>query len=78
MYRHIHPIKRILSEHKPELKKKFKMKSIGIFGSYVRGRPNKRSDIDILVEFSEPSGMFVFKNAWLPYDNDNRMPLRTN
>lgn len=53
-------LKRILSEHKPEIKKKFKVKSIGIFGSYVRGKSNKRSDVDVLVEFSEPIGMFVF------------------
>lgn len=53
-------LKRILSEHKPEIKKKFKVKSIGIFGSYIRGKSKKRSDVDILVEFSEPIGMFVF------------------
>ena len=53
-------LKRILTEYKSEIKKKFKVKSIGIFGSYVRGRSNKRSDVDVLVEFSEPIGMFVF------------------
>ena len=53
-------LKRILSEHKPEIKKKFKVKSIGIFGSYARGKSKERSDVDVLVEFSEPIGMFVF------------------
>jgi predicted nucleotidyltransferase len=53
-------LKKILSEHKPEIKRKFKVKSIGIFGSYVRGKSNKRSDVDVLVEFSEPIGMFEF------------------
>lgn len=29
------------------------MKSIGIFGSYVRGEEKRRSNLDILVEFEE-------------------------
>lgn len=53
-------LKTILSEHKSKIKKQFKVKSIGIFGSYVRGDSNKRSDVDVLVEFSEPIGMFIF------------------
>ncbi|MEO0084042.1 MAG: nucleotidyltransferase family protein [candidate division WOR-3 bacterium] len=37
--------------HKPELIKKYKIKDIGIFGSYVRGEQKNASDVDILVEF---------------------------
>ena len=36
------------------------MKEIGVFGSFVRGEAKKSSDIDILVEFSEPVGLFEF------------------
>lgn len=36
------------------------MKTIGVFGSYVRGEQNKKSDLDILVDFSEPIGLFKF------------------
>jgi len=50
----------ILAEHKSEIQKKFKVKSIGIFGSYVRGVRRKKSDVDVLVEFAEPVGMFDF------------------
>lgn len=53
-------IKKILAEHKPEIQRKFKVKEIGIFGSFVRGKHNKKSDIDILVEFAEPIGLFEF------------------
>ncbi len=53
-------IKRILSEHKEELRKKFKVKEIGIFGSYVRKDQKEKSDIDILVGFEEPIGLFKF------------------
>lgn len=47
-------VKEIIQHHKQELKEKFKVVEIGIFGSYVRGEQRKRSDIDILVEFEEP------------------------
>jgi len=53
-------IKDILAEHKLEIQRKFKIKKIGVFGSYTRGKHNKKSDIDILVEFSEPVGLFEF------------------
>ena len=46
-------IKSILAEHKEELKGKYKIREMGIFGSFVRGEQRKKSDIDILVEFDE-------------------------
>jgi len=49
-------IEKTLKELKPFLMKKFKVKEIGIFGSYVRGEESEESDIDILVEFSEQIG----------------------
>lgn len=49
-------IKETLKRFKPTLRKKFKVKEIGVFGSYVRGEESEESDIDILVEFSEPIG----------------------
>ena len=33
--------------------KKYKVKSIALFGSYVRNEQKKDSDIDLLVEFDE-------------------------
>lgn len=47
----IQKIRRILKMHEKELKEKYKVKEIGIFGSYVRGEQKKDSDLDILVEF---------------------------
>ena len=49
-------IERILKNNKPELKSKFKVKKVGIFGSYIHGEQTKISDIDLLVELSEPIG----------------------
>lgn len=53
-------IQAILAAHKPEIQKRFKVKEIGIFGSYRRGQQKRKSDIDVLVEFSEPVGLFEF------------------
>lgn len=49
-------IETALKQLKPSLAEKFKVKEIGIFGSFVRGEGFGRSDVDILVEFSEPIG----------------------
>ncbi|HHI00586.1 nucleotidyltransferase family protein [Thermococcus aggregans] len=54
--RTLEEIEKILREHKEELRRKFKVKEIGIFGSYVRGEAKETSDVDILVDFYEPIG----------------------
>ena len=53
-------IKYIISEHKKELKEKFKVNEIGVFGSYVKGKEAMESDVDILVEFTENIGLLEF------------------
>jgi len=50
-------IKNILTQHKEELVDRYKVKEIGIFGSYIRGEQEGESDVDILVEFKEPIGL---------------------
>ncbi len=34
---------------------KYRVKRIGLFGSYATGQQNQRSDIDFLVEFEKPT-----------------------
>ena len=53
-------IEKILAEHKEELYQKYKIKEIGIFGSFVRGEESKESDVDIVVEFEEVPGLIKF------------------
>jgi predicted nucleotidyltransferase len=53
-------IEEIIIQNKPVLSKKFKVKDIGIFGSYVRGEQKPDSDLDVLVEFNERVGFFKF------------------
>jgi len=40
------------------IKKKFKVREIGIFGSIVRGEETEKSDIDIIVEFESDGKNF--------------------
>lgn len=56
----VREIKDILSRHKREFGEKYKVKEIGIFGSYVREEPREKSDIDILIDFAEPVDFFEF------------------
>lgn len=53
-------IMRILQEHKAELREKYGVREIGLFGSYVRGEQRRRSDVDILVEFDVVPGLLKF------------------
>ena len=49
-----------LKTEQSQIQKNFDVKRIGIFGSYVRNEQNSKSDLDILVEFSEAPGLFKF------------------
>ncbi|MBC8046566.1 MAG: nucleotidyltransferase family protein [Fimbriimonadaceae bacterium] len=53
----LHSIKQILTQLKPELKRKYFVNSIGLFGSVVRNDFTEKSDIDIIVDFSKPIGI---------------------
>lgn len=53
-------IRSILASHMDVLRSRYKVKEIGVFGSYVRGEQKKKSDIDILVEYRETPDMFEF------------------
>lgn len=50
----------ILKEHLHHLRRRYHVKSLGIFGSYVRGEQGRNSDLDLLVEFSRPPSLLEF------------------
>jgi len=45
---------RQLGEMLPNLQKKYPIKYLGVFGSYIRNEQTPQSDLDVLVEFSKP------------------------
>jgi len=48
----------LLREHEPEIKKRFGVAKIGIFGSFVRGEARPDSDMDVLVTFRKDGETF--------------------
>ena len=51
---------KILRQELPELRRKYHVENLEVFGSYVRGEEREGSDLDLLVEFSEIPGLFKF------------------
>lgn len=49
----------LLRSHAGDIKARFAVKRIGLFGSYARGEQKASSNIDILVEFEKPT----FRNS---------------
>jgi len=56
-------LKAIIQSHKSILEEKYKVRRIAVFGSYARGDQTEESDIDIMVEFSEPIGLLFIHLA---------------
>ncbi len=44
----------------PELRREYRVQELEIFGSYVHGREDETSDLDLLVTFSVPPTLFQF------------------
>ncbi|MCW4002381.1 MAG: nucleotidyltransferase family protein [Candidatus Bathyarchaeota archaeon] len=53
MQRSLDEVKSQLETLKPTLRRRFKVETIDIFGSYARGEQTEKSDLDILVTYSE-------------------------
>ena len=51
-----------LRENMPFLAERYRVKSLQVFGSYVRGEQKRKSDVDILVEFSKTIDLLDFIN----------------
>ena len=49
---------RVLSEHRDELRETFGVKSLALFGSVARDQATDVSDVDLLVAFNRPVGLF--------------------
>lgn len=50
----------IIKSSKPEMESRYGVRQLGLFGSCVRERQRKKSDIDILVTFSRDIDLFDF------------------
>jgi predicted nucleotidyltransferase len=48
----------ILSKHRKELSERYGVKSLALFGSMARDEATPASDVDLLVDFDRPVGLF--------------------
>src|SRR5262249_32557442 len=53
--------RRVLHRRLPKLREAYGVRSLWLFGSYVRGEARKRSDLDVLVEFDDHSTLSLFE-----------------
>jgi hypothetical protein len=51
---------KIIRNSKLEMESHYGVQRLGLFGSYVRGKQRKKSDIDILVTFNRDIDLFDF------------------
>ena len=51
----------LLREQQPYLGAEFGVSRIGLFGSYAKGQPAEKSDVDLIVEFERPIGFRFFE-----------------
>ena len=50
----------LLREALPDLRRRWPIRSLALFGSVVRDEARADSDLDVLVEFDRPIDMFAF------------------
>lgn len=53
-------VKQIVKANQSDLARHYFVRRLGVFGSVVRGTQHAQSDIDMLVEFTQPVSMFQF------------------
>jgi uncharacterized protein len=53
-------IQRLLRQELPRLRKDYSVRSLDVFGSFVRGEASAGSDLDLLVEYDEAPTLFTF------------------
>jgi len=57
---HLERLRATLALHLPELRRRYRVDSLSLFGSYVRGDQRPGSDLDVLVSFTSTPGLMEF------------------
>jgi len=60
LMRTLREVTEILRDSMDSLKSRYPISWIGVFDSYLTGERTKTSDLDVLVDFHEPIGLFRF------------------
>lgn len=59
----LNEIKKIIKQHRNILADRYDVAVVGIFGSYVRGEEEQRSDIDLLADILRPISLLEMVGA---------------
>jgi uncharacterized protein len=59
----LNEIKKIIKQHRNILSDRYGVAVVGIFGSYVRGEQEQRSDIDLLADILRPISLLEMVGA---------------
>lgn len=59
-----------LKDLKIEFKNQYKVKNVGLFGSYVNEKQTETSDIDILVEFEDDADLFHYTGLYFFFEEN--------
>jgi len=65
-----------LQRMKPELLRRYPIRALGVFGSYVRGEQTEASDLDVLVE--PGGGLGLMGLAGLQHDLSERLGVNVD
>jgi predicted nucleotidyltransferase len=58
--RSVDEILHLLRRHEAQIRARYAVRALGVFGSFVRGEATADSDLDLLVEFEHSPTLFEF------------------
>ncbi len=65
-----------LRRMQPDLRRRYPIRDMGVFGSYVHGQQTETSDLDVLVEPGEGMGLFAL--AGLQQDLSDALGIKVD
>ncbi len=61
-HRSLQDLRQTLRRERPSPRERYRVRSLGVFGSYVRGEQRPGSGLDVLVDFDEVPSLLTFAN----------------
>jgi hypothetical protein len=59
----------------PDLRRRYPLRSMGVFGSYVRGEQREESDVDLLVELGDGMDLLAYAGLQLELSDALGLPV---
>ncbi|EME71203.1 nucleotidyltransferase [Paramagnetospirillum caucaseum] len=59
----------------PDLRQRYRLREMGVFGSYVRGEQREDSDLDVLVEFDDGTTLLDYAGLQMELSDALGLPV---